>query len=342
MIPNEAGVVPSSSPSASTGKGRSASTCTAGPEFGDVAVRQVSAPVHLRQRGERVGFRPGHDEHVEQAVAGVGFRRDLHAAAVEPAVRHDHVERPPGERVAVGVEPHRRRAEARQGEPESAGVPGGAEEPADAVEPGRPGHHRAAQAGLGDVDEVPGRFGVAVPAGDGAHVDDPDAVPGQVRGGLHRVARQAERPGEVAPGTGRHHPEHGVRHQRPAAGDHPVDHLVDGAVAARRDQVALAVPKCVPGGLGGVAGMGGPHDAVVQSLAPQDVLDLRQRRLPLAAPGPRVGDEDQRAEGAGHGRRPFGFMIPAGSRAALILVRTPVPAGPSSSARNLAFSRPTP
>ena len=44
MMPNEAGVAPRISPSASTGKGRSASTCSlAGPQLGDVAVRQVRA-----------------------------------------------------------------------------------------------------------------------------------------------------------------------------------------------------------------------------------------------------------------------------------------------------------
>ena len=353
MIPNEAGVWPRISPSASTGKGRPFHAHLADAQFGDVAVREVRAPVHLRQRGEGVGLGPGHDEHVEQAVAGVGFRRDLHAAAVEPAVRHRHVERPPAVRVAIGVEPHRRRAEARQGQPEPAGVPGAAEEPAEPLEPGRPGHHRAAQAGLGDVDEVPGRGRIPARAGNsaghGAHVDEADTVPGQVPGCPHRVARQAERPDEVAPGARRHNPEHGVGHERPAAGDHPVDHLVHGPVPADRDQVALAVSERVPRGLGGVAGMGGPHDAVAEFGVPQDVLDLRQRRLQVAAPGPRVDDEDQRAEGAAHGAsfmaRGFmtrGFMMPAGSRAARIRARTSTPVAPRSPVRNLAFSRPTP
>ncbi len=125
-----------------------------------------------------------------------------------------------------------------------AAVPGAAEEPADRLEPDGPGHHRAAQACFGDVDEVPGRGGGGAAgggnsAGDGAHVDDADAVPGQVAGGLHGVAGQAEQPDEVAAGAGRHDPEHGVGRDRPTAGDHPVDHLVDGSVTAGRDQVAL-------------------------------------------------------------------------------------------------------
>ena len=107
---------------------------------------------------------------------------------------------------------------------------------------------------------------LVTPVGEGhrAHVDGADPVPGQARGGLYRVARQAERPDEIAAGPGGHHPEHGVRRERPAVLDHPVDDLVHGAVAAHRDQVALAVAQGLAGGLGGVAGMGGADDAVAE------------------------------------------------------------------------------
>src|SRR5262249_34572439 len=142
------------------------------------------------------------------------------------------------------------------------------------------------------------------------------------------------------PGPGRHHAEHGVA--GPPVFDHAVDHLVHGAVAADRDQEALAALDGLAGGLGGVARMGGPHDPVVEALAAQDPLDPGQRLLDLAAAGARVGDEHQRAEGAGHGRRPFGFMMPAGSRAALTLSSRAVPAGPSSPLRYFALRRPTP
>src|SRR5262249_60885770 len=127
-------------------------------------------------------------------------RRDLHAAAVEPAVRHDYVERAPGVMLAVGVEPDGGRAKARQSQPERGGVPGAAEEAAEA---GGFDYHRTAQAGLGDVDEAPG---LAVRAGDRADVDGADLVPGQARGGLGPVGGQAERPDEIAAGTRRYHP----------------------------------------------------------------------------------------------------------------------------------------
>src|SRR5260370_32456296 len=88
--------------------------------------------------------------------------------------------------------------------------------------------------------------------------------------------------------------------------------------------------------------MGGPHDAVDDCLLEQDLLDLGQRHLDFAAAGARVGDDHHGAERAGHGRRPRGFMMPAGSRAALILSRTAAPVSPSSALRYLAFRRPTP
>ena len=103
------------------------------------------------------------------------------------------------------------------------------------------------------------------------------------------------------PEPGRHHPEHGVGRDRPAIGDHPVDHLVHGSVAADRDQEALTGLERVPGGLGGVAGMGGPDDAVVKLEAAQDVLHLREGRVHLSPPGPRVGNHHQGSEGAAHG-----------------------------------------
>jgi glycerol-3-phosphate dehydrogenase len=125
----------------------------AGPQFCDVAVGQVRASVDLRQRGEGIGLRAHHDQDVERAVVRLGLGRDLHAASVEPAVRHHHVVRPPLVGLAVRVDPHGSRAEARQRQPEPGQVPGGSQE---RREPGGPGDHRPAQAGFGDVGEVPG------------------------------------------------------------------------------------------------------------------------------------------------------------------------------------------
>ena len=107
------------------------------------------------------------------------------------------------------------------------------------------------------------------------------SVPGQARGGLGRVVRRAERPDEIAAGSGGHHPEDGVRRHRPAVFDHPVDDLVHGAVAADRDQVALAVAQGLAGGLGGVAGMGRADDAVGEVLS---VSTLSMRGSALAPP----------------------------------------------------------
>jgi len=76
----------------------------------------------------------------------------------------------------------------------------------------------------------------------------------------------------------------------------------------------------------------------------QDALDLDQVGPDLTAPGPRVGNDHERAEhtGHGHGSRTPGFMIPPGSRAALIRASTSTPAWPSSPAKNADFDRPTP
>ena len=172
-----------------------------------------------------------------------------------------------------------------------------------------------------------------------AHVDGLDAVPGQVPGGLDGVAGQAERPDEVAPGAGRHDPEHGVRRDRLAAGDHPVDHLVDGPVAADGDQVALAVPQGLPGGLGGVAGMGGPHDTVAEPPSRRmrstfgsaaSTFPRPARGLAMRTSGPKGLLTCILAAIYACGVMSCGFMIPAGSRAALILARTPTPVSPRS------------
>jgi len=111
------------------------------------------------------------------AVVGLGLRRDVHAAAVEPAVRHHHVVRPPLVGVAVGLDPHDGRAEPGQRQPEPAEVLGRAEE---GRETGRPGDHRRAQAGFGNVGKVPGHLGRAAGVGDPAQVDAADLVAGQV------------------------------------------------------------------------------------------------------------------------------------------------------------------
>ncbi len=350
MISNVAGVVPSSSPSASMPKRRvGVEPHPAGPQFGDVAVRQVGAPVDLRQRGEGVGFRARHDQHVQRAVVRLGLGRDLHAAAVEPAVGHDHVVRPPLVGLPVGVQAHGGRGKARQRQPEPGQVPG---RPEHGGQPGGPGHHGPAQAGLGNVGEVPGDLGRAGGEGHPAHVDGADLVPGQTAGGRDGIARQAERPDEIAPGARRDHPEHGIGGGRLAIGDHPVDHLVHRPVAAGRHQVPLAAGQRLPGGLGGVAAMGGPHDPVADLGLGQDGFDLRQVLTHLAPPGPRVGDDHHGAERAGsclcglclsgHGSRTPGFMIWPGSRAILIFFSTSSPSGPSSAARKGALSRPTP
>ena len=91
MTSNVAGVVPRISPSASIQGRVGLDPDPAGPQLGDVAVRQVRSAVDLRQRGEGVGLRPGHHEHLERPIAGIGLGRDLHAAAVEPAVRHHDI-----------------------------------------------------------------------------------------------------------------------------------------------------------------------------------------------------------------------------------------------------------
>ena len=165
-----------------------------------------------------------------------------------------------------------------QRQPEPGQVPSRAEQ---GGEPGGPGHHRAAQPGLGDVGEVPGDFGRAVGVGHAAHVDGADLVAGQPAGGRDGIARQAERPDEITPGAGRDHPQHGIGGDRPVIGDHPVDHLVHRPVAAGRHQVPLAPGQRVAGGLGGVTGMGGPHDPVTDPGLGQDGLDLRQVRAHL-------------------------------------------------------------
>src|SRR5215472_9739140 len=128
---------------------------------------------------------------------------------------------PPAERLAISVEPHRAWAEARQCQPETAEVLHGPEEPG---EPGCPGYHRAAQAGLGDVREIPGYLGSSGCAGDLSHVDGTHVVTGKVTGGLYRVARQAERSHKVAPRASSDDPEDGVRGDRLIVGEHPVDH----------------------------------------------------------------------------------------------------------------------
>jgi hypothetical protein len=134
-----------------------------------------------------------------------------------------------------------------------------------------------------------------------------------VTGGLEGIAREAERPDEVAPGARRDHPEHGVGRDRLAVVEHSVDDLVDGPVASGRDQVTLTAGQGVPGDLGGVAGMGRPHDPVVEPRIGQDALDLREVRAGLPAARTRVGDDDQRAEGAGHGGSMVMAAAPLGS-----------------------------
>src|SRR5207245_3378367 len=89
-------------------------------------------------------------------------------------------------------------------------------------------------------------------------------------------------------------------------------------------------------------GVGGADDAVAKVLVGEYALDAGQCLVHRAAAGVRVGDEQERAERAGHDVRPFGFMIPAGSRAFLMVLSTPVPVSPSSPVRNGAFRRPTP
>ena len=77
---------------------------------------------------------------------------------------------------------------------------------------------------------------------------------------------------------------------------------MDRAVAARRDQVTLTALKRGPGDLRGMTGVSGPYDAVVKPLVAQDALDLAEILPYLPSPGLWVGDDDDRAERAGHGR----------------------------------------
>src|SRR4029077_14289365 len=120
------------------------------------------------------------------------------------------------------------------------------------------------------------------------------------------------------------------------------DDLVHGAVAADRDQIALALLKSLAGGLGGVTGMRGADNAVGEVGLVQHAFDAGQRLVDGAAAGVGVGDEHERAEWTGHGLKAFGFMMPAGSRAALMVSRRPSPVSPSSAPRNGALRRPTP
>ena len=311
----------------------------AGAQFHDVAMRKVGAPVHLWHDSEGVGFRPHHDQNVECAVVRLGLGRDLHATAVEAAVRHHHVVPPPLEGLAVSVEAHGTRAEARQRQPEPAEVLGGPEEPWQRA---RPCHRRCSYPGLGDIGEVPDRLCRTGGAGDLAHIDAADTVADQAPGAFDGVPRQAKRLHQVASRAAGQHPEHGVRGDRPVIVQHPVDHLVDGPIAARRHQIALATLKGLAGGLRGMAGVSGPHDAVVKPGVLQHALDPGKLRPYRPSPGLRVGDDDHGAERAGHGNRTRGFRTPSGSSAALTLLSTSTPVSPSSVARNRDFSRPTP
>ena len=92
-ISNRAGVVPSCSPSTSTGMGLVGVDAHPGaPHDLDAGMADVAAPVELRRGGDEVELAHVADQHdVEQAVVGLRVRRQLHPAAEEAAVGDDDV-----------------------------------------------------------------------------------------------------------------------------------------------------------------------------------------------------------------------------------------------------------
>ena len=167
-----------------------------------------------------------------------------------------------------------------------------------------------AETGLRDVHEDPVHGSVGPVATDAPEVERIGVVALQVEAGAARVAGEPERADEVAPRAGRDHAEDGVRDDRNAAVQHPVDDLVDGPVSADGDEEPGTGRERVTRDPGGITGAGRRLESVPEAPGPKRPLQFGE--LLPHAPLPRTGvhDRDEFAERARH-RRMLPRYMPA-------------------------------
>ena len=221
----------------------------------------------------------------------MGLAVDLHDIA--PAPRNQHLAQSRPEIGALGVASLERRIDA--------------------------GHRVAVGPGAGHEDEIaPG--GRHAGAGDAA-----EANPAQDRlpdGARHRRRGlgEADLRRQHVGGAERHDRQRqGRQGRRPPRRDQPVDHLVDGAVAAGRDHQIGRVGSDVPGERRGVARRLGRTQGEVVPVALQQLERGPEARAPAAA-GHRIVDHQQASMSlrprrrVAHGRSGMGPTISSGSR----------------------------